>query len=228
MVGAEERRWAALFLLTLLTPVRSQPGAPGGVPDLAAFADWLTRSGPDGVMTFATEIHELTDDIAELPLPPEFLAEYRRTRELFSASTGADFTQILANVMPAGDPFADVLRQTVGRLFGGDGGAGAEGSRRPRPTAPEANGKPAPRTSRNGKSRPPPLPPLPRSPSPRSPSVTSGASPPPWTPSTPPPTGSTTRSGTAIPRRSTNCSGSFVPCRTSRRPAPTRRPASRP
>ncbi|MFJ1624347.1 CHAT domain-containing protein [Streptomyces sp. NPDC088190] len=128
MVGAEERRWAALFLLTLLTPVRSQPGAPGGVPDLAAFADWLTRSGPDGVMTFATEIHELTDDIAELPLPPEFLAEYRRTRELFSASRGADFTQILANVMPAGDPFADVLRQTVGRLFGGDGGAGAEGS----------------------------------------------------------------------------------------------------
>ncbi|MES9506295.1 CHAT domain-containing protein [Streptomyces sp. NPDC000609] len=127
-VGAEERRWAALFLLTLLTPMRSQPGAPGGVPDLAAFVDWLTRSGPDGVMTFATEIHELTDDIAELPLPPGFLAEYRRMRELFSASTGVDFTEILANVMPAGDPFADVLRQTVGRMFGGDGGPGAERS----------------------------------------------------------------------------------------------------
>ncbi|MEU9564002.1 CHAT domain-containing protein [Streptomyces sp. NPDC048161] len=129
-VGAEERRWAALFLLTLLTPMRSQPGAPGGVPDLAAFVDWLTRSGPDGVMTFATEIHELTDDIAELPLPPEFLGEHRRMRELFSASTGADFTEILANVMPAGDPFADVLRQTVGGMFGGDGGPGAEGPER--------------------------------------------------------------------------------------------------
>ncbi|MFE3945720.1 CHAT domain-containing protein [Streptomyces sp. NPDC059118] len=127
-VGTEERRWAALFLLTLLTPMRSQPGVPGDVPDLAAFVDWLTRSGPDGVMTFATEIHELTDDIAELPLPPEFLAEYRRMRELFSASTGADFTQILANVMPAGDPFADVLRQTVGRMFGGYGGPGAAGA----------------------------------------------------------------------------------------------------
>ncbi|GAA2444327.1 hypothetical protein GCM10010433_52040 [Streptomyces pulveraceus] len=126
-VGAEERRWAALFLLTLLTPMRSQPGAPGGVPDLAAFVDRLTRSGPDGVMTFATEIHELTDDIAELPLPPEFLAEYRRMRELFPAGTGADFTQMLANVMPAGDPFAETLRQTVGRMFGGDGGPGAEG-----------------------------------------------------------------------------------------------------
>lgn len=100
-VGTQERRWAALFLLTLLTPMRSQPGAPGNVPDLAAFVDWFTRSGPEGVMTFATEIHELTDDIAELPLPSEFLTEYRRMRELFSASTGPDFTEILANVMPA-------------------------------------------------------------------------------------------------------------------------------
>ncbi|WP_326741192.1 CHAT domain-containing protein [Streptomyces sp. NBC_01768] len=125
-VGTQERRWAALFLLTLLTPMRSQPGAPGNVPDLAAFVDWFTRSGPDGVMTFATEIHELTDDIAELPLPPEFLTEYRRLRELFSASTGPDFTEILANVMPVGDPFADVLRQTMGRMFNG-GGPGAEG-----------------------------------------------------------------------------------------------------
>ncbi|MFE6668056.1 CHAT domain-containing protein [Streptomyces sp. NPDC057697] len=123
-VGAEERRWAALFLLTLLTPMKPQPGVPGGVPDLAAFVDWITRSGPGGVMTFATEIHELTDDIAELPLPPEFLTEYRRMRALFSAGTGPDFTEILANTMPAGDPFADVLRQTVGRMFGDGGGDG--------------------------------------------------------------------------------------------------------
>ncbi|MEV5201205.1 CHAT domain-containing protein [Streptomyces sp. NPDC053720] len=126
-VGTQERRWAALFLLTLLTPMRSQPGAPGNVPDLAAFVDWLTRSGPDGVMTFATEIHELTDDIAELPLPSEFLTEYRRMRELFSVSTGPEFTEILATMMPAGDPFADVLRQTMGRMFGGGGAPGAEG-----------------------------------------------------------------------------------------------------
>ncbi|MFE3145700.1 CHAT domain-containing protein [Streptomyces sp. NPDC059218] len=124
-VGTQERQWAALFLLTLLTPMRSQPGRPGNVPDLAAFVDWFTRSGPDGVMAFATEIHELTDDIAELPLPSEFLTEYRRMRELFSTSTGPDFTEILANLMPAGDPFADVLRQTMGRMFD-DGGPGVE------------------------------------------------------------------------------------------------------
>lgn len=127
-VGMQERRWAALFLLTLLTPMRSQPGAPGNVPDLTAFVDWFTRSGPEEVMSFATEMHELTDDIAELPLPSEFLTEYRRMRELFSAGTGPDFTEILADVMPAGDPFADALRQTMGRMFGGGvPGAGGHG-----------------------------------------------------------------------------------------------------
>ncbi|MCX4851171.1 CHAT domain-containing protein [Streptomyces sp. NBC_00893] len=169
-VGTQERRWAALFLLTLLTPMRSQPGVPGNVPDLAAFVDWLTRSGPDGVMTFATEIHELTDDIAELPLPSEFLAEFRRMRELFSAGTGPDFTEILANVMPAGDPFADVLRQTMGRMFGGDGGPAAEGpedaaadgagGERDAGSAPAEGGEAAPAEEREAAPDPEPESPL--------------------------------------------------------------------
>ncbi|MEL5956486.1 CHAT domain-containing protein [Streptomyces sp. CLV115] len=138
-VETQERRWAALFLLTLLTPMRSQPGVPGNVPDLAAFVDWVTRSGYDGVMSFATEIHELTDDIAELPLPSEFLTEYRRMRELFSASTGPDFTEVLANLMPFGDPFADVLRQTMGQMFGG-GVPGAEGPEGPEEEKAAAGG----------------------------------------------------------------------------------------
>ncbi|MEV8351114.1 CHAT domain-containing protein [Streptomyces niveus] len=123
-IGAEERRWAALFLLTLLTPIRSQPGAPGHVPDLAAFCDWLMQAGPAGTMTAATEIHELTDEIGELPLPPEFLAEYRRMRELFQAGTGPEFTAILASLMPPGDPFA----QKIAQMFGGEEEAATEAS----------------------------------------------------------------------------------------------------
>ncbi|MFJ2420607.1 CHAT domain-containing protein [Streptomyces brevispora] len=125
-IGGEERRWAALFLLTLLTPIRSQPGVPGNVPDLTAFCDWLTRAGSAGTMSAAAEIHELTDEIAELPLPPEFLAEYRRMRELFQAGTGPEFTAILADLMPPGDPFAQTLLQTVGQMFAGGEGAATE------------------------------------------------------------------------------------------------------
>ncbi|MGW6054276.1 CHAT domain-containing protein [Streptomyces sp. NPDC055189] len=125
--GAQERRWAALFLLTLLTPVRSQPGVPGNVPDLAAFCDWLMRSGPAGTMSAATELHELADEIAELPLPPEFLAQYRRMTDLMRTSTGPQFTAILADLMPPGDPFAQTLLQTMGQMFGGQEGPLTEG-----------------------------------------------------------------------------------------------------
>ncbi|MFE7302421.1 CHAT domain-containing protein [Streptomyces sp. NPDC057579] len=125
--GADERRWAALFLLTLLTPTRSQPGVPGNVPDVARISDWLMRAGPAGTMTAATEIHELSDEIAELPLPPEFLAEYRRMRELFQESTGPEFAAILANRMPPGDPFAQTLLQTMGQMFDGGAGVATEG-----------------------------------------------------------------------------------------------------
>ncbi|WP_405757497.1 CHAT domain-containing protein [Streptomyces sp. NBC_01420] len=127
VIGAEERRWAALFLLTLLTPMRSQPGVPGNVPDLTGFCDWLMRHGPAGTMTAATEIHELADEIGELPLPPEFLAEYRRMTELFQVSTGPEFTATLANLMPPGDPFAQALMQTMKQMFGGGEGAATEG-----------------------------------------------------------------------------------------------------
>lgn len=123
----EDRRWAALFLVTVMAPIRSQPGGFGAVPDLSAFVDWLTREGPAGMTAFAAELRELTPEVLELPLPPEFLGELERMQGLVSASPGPEFTDLLMSTMPAGDPFADRLRQMMHQMFGmADPGAGAD------------------------------------------------------------------------------------------------------
>ncbi|WTE74892.1 CHAT domain-containing protein [Streptomyces sp. NBC_01615] len=118
----EDRRWAALFLVSIITPIRSQQGGYGAVPDLSAFVDWIARAGPAGMTTFATELDELTEEVLELPLPPEFLGELRRMRGVFSTPPGAEFTDLLTSMMPAGDPFTDQLRQMMDQLSGMAGG----------------------------------------------------------------------------------------------------------
>ncbi|MCL8014256.1 CHAT domain-containing protein [Streptomyces sp. AS02] len=149
--GDEHRRWAALFLVSVITPIRSQQGGYGAVPDLSALVDWFSQAGLAGTAAFNTELEELTAEVLELPLPPEFLAEARRIRGIFSTPPGAEFTDLLASMMPAGDPHTDQLRRMMNQMFGTAGGpAGgrtdASGPDAPGPDAP-GPGAPEPRKS---------------------------------------------------------------------------------
>ncbi|MGW3984294.1 CHAT domain-containing protein, partial [Streptomyces mirabilis] len=92
--GEEDRRWAALFLVAIITPIRSQQGGYGDVPDLSALVDWLSGAGLAGMTAFNAELEELTEEVLELPLPPEFLAELRRMSVIFSTPPGAEFTDL--------------------------------------------------------------------------------------------------------------------------------------
>lgn len=139
--GEEDRRWAALFLVAIITPIRSQQGGYGDVPDLSALVDWLSGAGLAGMTAFNAELEELTEEVLELPLPPEFLAELRRMSVIFSTPPGAEFTDLLTSMMPAGDPSTDQLRAMMDQLFGMAGGAtGGQAT----PSGPDASG---PRTS---------------------------------------------------------------------------------
>ena len=142
--GEEDRRWAALFLVTIITPIRSQQGGYGAVPDLSVFVDWLTRAGPAGMTAFATELEELTAEVMELPLPPEFLAELRRMQGIFSTPPGARFTDLLTSMMTAGDPFTDQLRRMMDQMFGMAGGPTGGQADTSGPDASPARKSPAP------------------------------------------------------------------------------------
>ncbi|WP_106981007.1 CHAT domain-containing protein [Streptomyces fulvoviolaceus] len=139
--GEEDRRWAALFLVSVITPIRSQQGGYGEVPDLSAFVGWFAQAGLAGTAAFNTELEELTAEALELPLPPEFLAELRRMRGIFSTPPGAEFTDLLTSMMPAGDPHTDQLRRMMDQLFGMAGGpAGGPAGGRAGASGPDASG----------------------------------------------------------------------------------------
>ncbi|WP_229854441.1 CHAT domain-containing protein [Streptomyces filipinensis] len=116
-VSEEDRRWAALFLLSLVSPLPPQPGLAGAAPDLSAFVEWVRRAGPAGMMSATAEIQALTAEVAELPLPPELLGHVRRMRDLYAAPTGTGLSDLLTSMMPAG-PGADRIRETMDRVFG--------------------------------------------------------------------------------------------------------------
>ncbi|MGW2743732.1 CHAT domain-containing protein [Streptomyces sp. NPDC001450] len=130
----EDRRWAALFLLPLVTPLRPQQGGFGAAPDLSALVEWVTRVGPAGMASVVAEIQALTAEVVELPLPPEFLGRLRQMQGLFTTAPGPGYFDPLTSMMPAGDPYADQLRKTVEGVFGMTGApaggqvAGAGGS----------------------------------------------------------------------------------------------------
>ncbi|MGW7363180.1 CHAT domain-containing protein [Streptomyces sp. NPDC054841] len=150
----EDRRWAALFLVSAIMPTLSQPGVFRAADNLSAVVDWVTRAGPAGMMSFGAEMEALTAEVVELPLPPEFLGELRRMQGLFSTPPGPEFTELLMSSMPAGDPDADLLRQMMDQLWGmagapAGGRADHTGPRRspdPEP-APEPDSSPAPEPS---------------------------------------------------------------------------------
>ncbi|MEU6945228.1 CHAT domain-containing protein [Streptomyces sp. NPDC046316] len=119
LVTEEDRRWAALFLITCISPIQSQQGVAGGAPDLSGFLDWVQRVGPAGMMSVASELGTLMDDAAELPLPPELLASLRQAQELLVAPSPQGLSDLMAGMMPtSGGPFADQMRQMMDRMFG--------------------------------------------------------------------------------------------------------------
>ncbi|MFJ1546094.1 CHAT domain-containing protein [Streptomyces sp. NPDC088246] len=147
--GEEERRWAALFLLPLVSPIRPQQGGFGTTPDFSSFIEWVARAGPSGMMSIAAEIQALTAEVVDLPLPQEFLGQLRRMQGFFTASSGPGFPDLLTGMMPAGNPFADQLRQTMDRAFGTTGAPtgghpDATGQRKSADSEPSPDPAPAP------------------------------------------------------------------------------------
>ncbi|MFJ9820651.1 CHAT domain-containing protein [Streptomyces sp. NPDC101151] len=112
----EDRRWAALFLLPLVSPLQPQQGGFGGAPDFSAFTAWVSRVGPAGMMGVAAEIQALTAEVAELPLPPEYHRQVRQMQGLLTTPPGPEFSDAMMNMMPRGAPGADQLRQILDRL----------------------------------------------------------------------------------------------------------------
>ncbi|MFJ2585006.1 CHAT domain-containing protein [Streptomyces sp. NPDC087538] len=135
-VSEEDRRWAALFLMSHLSPIRPQAGF-GATPDLSVFLDWLTRAGPTGMMAAATELDTLMADVVELPLPPELLDPLRQARGTFSVPSAQGLSDLLAGMMPADSPFADQAREMMDRIFKAAGGFGGE-QKGHGPTTPDA------------------------------------------------------------------------------------------
>ncbi|MFF2144648.1 CHAT domain-containing protein [Kitasatospora sp. NPDC058190] len=116
-VSVEHRRWAAFFLADLISPLQSQPGL-GSVPDLSAYVEWMQRVGPAGMTSVAQEFHELIKEIVDLPLPPEHREFLGRMQQGIAAPSAAGIHDLLASMIPDGDPFSDQLRQLLDRMFG--------------------------------------------------------------------------------------------------------------
>ncbi|WP_431983547.1 CHAT domain-containing protein [Streptomyces qinglanensis] len=143
--GEEDRRWAAFFLLPLVSPLQVQPGASGGAPDLSAYAAWAARTGPAGMAQAVAELQTLTSEVLELPLPEDFLAQLRQMHRAATAPPGLSLSDLLATMMPAGSPFAEQMRQTMENAFDAAGGsAGNTTASAGPPGAPDRGPGPGP------------------------------------------------------------------------------------
>ncbi|GHC81044.1 CHAT domain-containing protein [Streptomyces flavofungini] len=121
---AEDRRWAALFLLTHALPLQDMLGGLAPEPDATAFFDMIMRAGPSGVAAFSAEVQELVAEAAELPLPPETRTHLRQVRDLQAQPSAEGLTELFTNLMPDdGAPGSDQLRQMMTKLLGAMGGA---------------------------------------------------------------------------------------------------------
>ncbi|MFD9880887.1 CHAT domain-containing protein [Streptomyces alboflavus] len=141
----EDRRWAALFLLTHAMPLQEMLGGLAPEPDATAMFDMIMRNGPGGMAAFTAEVQELVAQAAELPLPPDHLRQLRQLRDLFARPSAAGLTELFAGLVPDdGLPGTDQLRQTMLNLLatmtGGAGPTAGPG------TAPRTATGTAPRT----------------------------------------------------------------------------------
>ncbi|WP_432071092.1 CHAT domain-containing protein [Streptomyces sp. AA1529] len=136
VAGEEDRRWAAFFLLPLVSPLQMQPGASGGAPDLSAYAAWAARTGPAGMARAAAELQTLTEEVLELPLPEDFLAQLRQMHRATTAPSGPSLSDLIATMTPAGSPFAEQMRQTMENAFDASGGSAGSSTASAAPPGP--------------------------------------------------------------------------------------------
>ncbi|WJV44692.1 CHAT domain-containing protein [Streptomyces flavofungini] len=149
----EDRRWAALFLLTHAMPLQEMLGGLAPEPDATAMFDMMMRKGPSGMAAFAAEIQELVAEAAALPLPQETLTQLRQVRDLHAQPSAAGLTDLFTSLVPDdGLPGGDKMRQTMMDLLatmtGGAGptagpGTGPAAAPRTGPTAPPGTAAPA-------------------------------------------------------------------------------------
>ncbi|MGW2422050.1 CHAT domain-containing protein [Streptomyces sp. NPDC001709] len=112
--STEDRRWAALFLLTHAMPLQEMLGGLSPEPDATAMFDMIMREGPTGMAAFAAELQELVTDAAELPLPPETLGHLRQVRDLYAQPSATGIADLFTSLVPDdGFPGNDHLRQMM-------------------------------------------------------------------------------------------------------------------
>ncbi|MEU4926270.1 CHAT domain-containing protein [Streptomyces yokosukanensis] len=85
---ADDRRWAALALLSLVLPLPKTRLGDDRPPALSGLLDWHTELGPAGMADAVVEIRELLAEVENLPLPPERHAELRRTSTVLAQLAG--------------------------------------------------------------------------------------------------------------------------------------------
>ncbi|MEW1547474.1 CHAT domain-containing protein [Streptomyces tsukubensis] len=146
--SAEDRRWAALFLLTHAMPLQESLGGIAPEPDATAVFDMIMQEGPAGMTAFAAEMQELMADAVELPLPPETLAHLHRVRDLFAAPSAATAKDMFLGLFPDdGLPGTERMRSMMGDWLSTVMG-GPQPESRPGPDtagkrpAPDAAGRP--------------------------------------------------------------------------------------
>ncbi|MEV8545985.1 CHAT domain-containing protein [Streptomyces sp. NPDC051572] len=126
--STEDRRWAALFLLSHAMPLQEMLGGLPPEPDATAMFDMIMRQGSGGMTAFAAEVRELVTEAAELPLPPETLEHLRRVLDLHAHPSADGMRDLFTSLVPDdGSPGSDQLRQTMANLLAAmGGGAGNE------------------------------------------------------------------------------------------------------
>ncbi|GAA2694139.1 hypothetical protein GCM10010400_69640 [Streptomyces aculeolatus] len=111
---AEDRGWAALFLLTHTLPMQETVGGLAPEPDATAFFDIMMREGAQGMAALSAEVRELAADAAELPLPPESLRPLRQLLDLFAQPSAEGLTDLFTSLVPDdGTPAGAQMRQMM-------------------------------------------------------------------------------------------------------------------
>ncbi|MFB6519838.1 CHAT domain-containing protein [Streptomyces sp. NPDC056401] len=132
-VTGEERRWAALFLMSHVSPIQPQQGHFATAPDLSGYLDWLRQAGTAGLAAKTAEVGTLMNEAAELPLSPELLGPLRQAQALFVSPSAQGLSDLLAGMVPPGSPFADQLNQMMDGMFGAMTSAGPPSAAPPGP-----------------------------------------------------------------------------------------------
>ncbi|MEU5031338.1 CHAT domain-containing protein [Streptomyces milbemycinicus] len=109
---ADDRRWAALALLSLVVPI---PPAGGEVGQAGFFnmLDWRAYQEPEEMAAIAAEMPALLAEALELPLAPELHGQLQRMSTMIAALSGPDGPGALrqfVDSLPEGFPLADQMR----------------------------------------------------------------------------------------------------------------------